>query len=91
MGSQYEVIEEIELLHESFANIMAEIDRVADKKKIDKHSNPMHPLSILYRESKKVFGRLLTKNYSTLQDTEQAWGKYQLIKDVLNDIKNEQT
>ena len=40
-----------------------------------------------YRESKKVFGRLLTKDYSTLQDTEQAWGKYQLIKDVLKEIK----
>lgn len=61
MGSQYEVIEEIELLHESFANIMAEIDRVADKKKIDKHSNPMHPLSILYRESKKYLEGFLRK------------------------------
>ena len=40
-----------------------------------------------YRESKKVFGRHLTKDYSTLQDTEQAWGKYQLIKDVLKEIK----
>ena len=69
MEKGYEVIEEIELLHESFANILADIDRVADKKKIDRHNNPMHPLSILYKKSKKVFGRLLTKDYSTLQDT----------------------
>lgn len=87
MGKLYEVTEQKELLHECFANILADIDRIADEKKINKKNNPMHPLSILYRESKKVFGKLLTTKYSTLHDTDEAWGKYELIKDVLKEIE----
>lgn len=63
----YEIIEQKEIMHEEYANLLAALHRKADREGISLDEAGT-PLGEAYAEAKKIYGELLSNAYSTQED-----------------------
>ena len=70
---RYEIIEQKEILHEGYANLLAALHRKADREgaSVDEAGTP---LGKAYTEAKKIYGDLLGSRYSTQDDIDMLKG-----------------
>lgn len=77
---KYEIIEQKEILHEGYADLLAALHRKADREgtSVDEAGTP---LGKAYAEAKKIYGNLLGSRYSTQDDID-------LLKESLAQLRS---
>ena len=79
----YDVIEKKEILHELFARLLADIDRLLEKYNI---SDSTDPLVIFRKKINIIWLDILSKKYSTMEDMLQLKGIYLFAKEYIEDL-----
>lgn len=72
MNTPYEVIEQKELLHEGFAEILADLWRLKDRMGIDP-DDTRHPVSVLQEHMRDIFHNILGSRYRSMDDIHALW------------------
>lgn len=80
----YEVIEYKEILHEAFAGLLADFDRVIEKQGIAKDDS--HPLCILEEKINLIWLDIFGDKYSTMEDMLRLRGQYELLNSYIREL-----
>ncbi|WP_051533514.1 hypothetical protein [Anaerovibrio sp. RM50] len=82
----YEVIEYKEILHELFAGMLADIDRLLKKYNIPESST--EPLVIFQKKINIIWLDILSRKYSTMEDMMQLKGIYLFAKEYIEELNS---
>ena len=84
IAMDYEIIENKEILHEAFAGLLADFDRVLDKYGI--YNDLTHPLCILEKKITLLWSEILTDKYSTMEDITKLKGQYEFMNSYVKGL-----
>jgi hypothetical protein len=88
MSIPYEVIEQKEVLHEAFANLVAKSSRIVTSETVKADSQAHHILSVLHKQLVEEWNSIIGPKYTTLEDMEQEKGKYVAFSKMLDSIED---
>ena len=74
---EYDIIEQKEILHEAYAELVARLRRFADSGAITDEWNPKED----YARAKEILGNLLSPDLNTMEQMQSLREEYLLMKD----------
>ena len=80
----YQIIEEKELLQETFAGLLASMDRYLMKQEIEDES---HPLYVLRNQVNEVWLDVLGPKYTTMEDMVKLHGQLEFLQTYMRALE----
>ena len=84
----YEVIEVKEVMHEGFAELLADVSRLKDRIELAPHDEA-HPVSIFQTELRMTFHGILGEHYNTMEDVEELKQKFARARATVRRLEGE--
>ncbi len=86
-GIPYEVIEQKEILHEAFANLVAKSMRIMNSIDSKTDSQTRDILSAIHKQLVREWNSIIGPEHTTVGDMEQEKGKYIVFAELLDHIE----
>ena len=84
----YEVIEAKEILHEGFAELLADVSRIKDRMGLDPQ-DAVHPVSGFQSELRTILHRILGDRYNTPEDIAELKQEFVRARAYVRELETE--